>query len=232
MMTPGPDSIPPLELEEVTEESSPALRYRGPEVLRLTIDLGQGRAAEVSVHEADDPAEVAADFCRRNGLGEKLRRALEKNIEANLEELNQERRVERYTDRSGNNEVDNYGELLYYRGLKMRENAQIKLQREMQRRALEESKELTFKPAISHSVGRLRSHPEDSLLLKSKVSREALDRKRKETEEMEALECTFVPHINPKSAALVTPKSGDNFTRLYQDARLREVRQERLTKEM
>jgi len=231
MTTPGLDTIPPLELEEVTEESSPALRYRGAEVLRLTIDLGQGRTAEVAVHEADDPAEVAADFCRKQGLGEKLRRALERNIEANLEQLTQERKIER-KDKSANNEVDNYGELLYYRGLRMRENSQLQIQREMQRRAHEESKELTFRPSISRSVGRLHRNPEDILLQQSKASKEALERKRQEAEQQETLECTFVPHINPKSASLVPRQTGDNFTRLYQDAKLRAVRKERLTKEV
>jgi hypothetical protein len=232
MTTPVLDPIPPLELDRVTEESSPALRYRGPEVLRLTIDLGQGRSAEVAVHETDDPADVAADFCRRQGLGEKLRRALERNIEANLEQLVQERQTERKADKSGNNEVDNYGELLYYRGLRLRENAQLQVQREMQRRAVEESKELTFRPTISRSVGRIRRNPEDILLHQSKVSKEALERKRQEAEQQETLECTFVPHINPKSASLVPRQTGDKFNRLYQDAKLRTMRKERLTKEV
>lgn len=43
------------------------------EILIMDIELGEGRTAELVVHEDDDPAELALSFCIEHGLDLQVR---------------------------------------------------------------------------------------------------------------------------------------------------------------
>ena len=97
----------------------------------------------------------------------------------------------------------NYGEYLYLRGMKKKE--ELKKNSELKAHAIDDSElpELTFSPAInkqsSYISPRPAEHPEDTLYRKGKEYQERLE-KLKESQDKEALkECKFTPKINKKS---------------------------------
>lgn len=56
----------------------------GPLVLRMTVEIGDGRTDEVRVRQGDTPDDLAATFCSLHGLGEKARALLTNHIASNL----------------------------------------------------------------------------------------------------------------------------------------------------
>ena len=94
----------------------------------------------------------------------------------------------------------NYGEYLYARGLKKKEEQKKTAESIQQARNDSELPELTFKPSIN-KLSNLASpkssdKPEEVLLKKAKEYQEKLDKLKEEKEEKEMKECKFTPKIN------------------------------------
>lgn len=93
----------PIEDDEYQDEdildqlglSSPQAQDYGPmpsqmqdaEILIMSVDLGDGRTGQITVHENDDPEELAVEFCVKFGLSEELVLPLTEQIEENVAEL-------------------------------------------------------------------------------------------------------------------------------------------------
>mmetsp|Transcript_19598 Transcript_19598/g.36016 ORF Transcript_19598/g.36016 Transcript_19598/m.36016 type:complete len:600 (+) Transcript_19598:34-1833(+) len=55
----------------------------GPEVLIMTVEIGDGRQDTLTVRELDDPSALAADFAAKHGLNKTLEKTLEQLIKQN-----------------------------------------------------------------------------------------------------------------------------------------------------
>jgi len=60
---------------------------KGQEILIMNIDIGDGRFGQITVHEEDEPEDLAEDFCQRHGLDMQLRQALVLQIEQHIDSL-------------------------------------------------------------------------------------------------------------------------------------------------
>lgn len=60
---------------------------KGAEILIMSVDLGDGRTGQITVHENDDPEYLAREFCVKFRLSEELVRPLTEQIEENVAEL-------------------------------------------------------------------------------------------------------------------------------------------------
>ena len=60
---------------------------KGAEILIMSVDLGDGRTGQITVHENDDPESLAREFCVEFRLSEDLVRPLTEQIEENVAEL-------------------------------------------------------------------------------------------------------------------------------------------------
>ena len=58
----------------------PIFKIEKKAVIVMKVDLGEGRRDEIHLHEGDDPAKVALDFCYKNQLEAKVIEPLTKNI--------------------------------------------------------------------------------------------------------------------------------------------------------
>ena len=87
----------------LTEEE---LRDPGREILVMNVDLGNGHRDKLVVHEQDVPEALAAEFCRKHGLGERLVQALAVNIRGNLDQLDDEERGEEHRTEQDRAEED------------------------------------------------------------------------------------------------------------------------------
>ena len=203
---------------------------RGRVVLVMTVELGEGRSDTITVHEHDEPTDLAHAFGQRHSLNTRLTQALTKTIEANIEELVSEIDTGSVQEPSGSN----IGEILYYKGKKMQESTKERALELMQKREIEEKRELTFHPQILTKTGKQRSsNPEDDLLSRSRQTREALELKKQEILQLETAECTFTPKINLVSQRLAGSKSSSQkFEELYREARERKNRREITSEEV
>lgn len=97
----------------------------------------------------------------------------------------------------------NYGEYLYLRGLKKKEELNKNAELKIQAIADAELPELTFSPAINKQSSfmspRAAEHPEDILYRKAKEYQERMELLKKEQEKETLKECKFKPEINKKS---------------------------------
>jgi hypothetical protein len=60
---------------------------KGAEILIMSVDLGDGRTGQITVHENDDPEHLAREFCVKFRLSEELVQPLTEQIEENVAEL-------------------------------------------------------------------------------------------------------------------------------------------------
>lgn len=67
--------------------SSAAAVKSEPLLLRMTVDIGDGRTGEVKVRRGDGADELAAAFCKTHGLGERARLLLTEHITSNLADV-------------------------------------------------------------------------------------------------------------------------------------------------
>lgn len=72
-----------------------------PVILIITIDLGEGKKANINIKEDDDPNDLAYDFVIKNNLGLNIVNILAENIRSNLTALENEREEEEIK-RNGN----------------------------------------------------------------------------------------------------------------------------------
>lgn len=111
----------------------------------------------------------------------------------------------------------NYGEYLYLRGLKKKEELKKNAELKSQAFADAELPELTFSPAINKQSSfmspRAAEHPEDILYRKGKEYQERMEMLKKEQEKETLKECKFKPEINKKSKK--QKRSGDICENLH-----------------
>lgn len=198
---------------------------RGRVVLVMTVEISEGQNHTLTVHEHDEPADLAREFARKHGLQQRYCVALTKTIQRNLEDLVSE--LESQVSEGGN-----IGEVLYQKGRKMRESTKERALEQQQKRQLEEQKELTFHPVII-TKGRPRlSNPEFDLLTRSKQAKEMLELKKQEIIQKQTAECTFAPRINDVSKRLAgSMSSSQKCEELYREAKERKNRKEVITEE-
>lgn len=198
---------------------------RGRVVLVMTVELGEGQSDTLTVHEHDEPQDLAREFGRKHALQQRICAALTKTIERNLEELVSELE-------SQMSEGSNIGEVLYQKGQKMKESMKERVLQQQQRRDLEEQKELTFHPVIIAKGRPHHSNPENDLLARSKQAKETMELKKQELLQQQTAQCTFVPKINEVSKRLASSKStSQKCEELYREAKERKVRKEVNTEE-
>lgn len=65
----------------------PPVQSQGAEILIMSVDLGDGRTGQITVHENDDPEDLARDFCFRYHLSDELIQPLITQIEENVADL-------------------------------------------------------------------------------------------------------------------------------------------------
>ena len=223
----------------------------GREILVMTVDLGQGRKDKLIVHENEKPEDLAASFCRRYNLSERLCGALTANIRANLEEVKDEEEQRGNSTEEADNKPSesgvgkfspapggNVGERLYVKGMQMKGAADLQMLRARHQQEETVQKQLTFAPKISRGPQQSRS-TDDLARPQSPATTRELELKRREQLLQQASECTFSPAVNPKyppprSEEIERKKSRegpDRFETLYRHAEVRKAKAEHETEE-
>ena len=214
--------------------------FRGDQILVLTVNLGGGRKVNINVFEFDEAFELASKFAKELNLKPEVERALENHIQKKIDEYyieqEQEKVLAEYKPQMSqvnetpeNNKKVNFGHVLYEKCMKDQEKAQM--QRHMLKLKLEEekSKDLTFKPHIKPK--KLKSSQScTSIKNWQKKRQEEIDKLRGEVMAQQQKECTFKPETNSNSSRIQSRKfnNKDKFTQLYEDARIRKLKQEKV----
>lgn len=192
------------------------------EILRVTVELPDGKKAQVAVHDNESLDTLVSDFGKKHDLGPKARAALTEQIEKTLQILYPDplsRLPESIENESIKFEIPNKGHELYMKGVKMREKVKQKTEAIKNEYVAKEMKSTTFRPS-TNSPGRRPKPPEQLLLEKGKKTLESLEKKRTERDKKALDPCTFSPEIN-KNAEHVKKsprKSPERFVNLYKDA--------------
>jgi hypothetical protein len=216
---------------------------RGQEILVMTVNITETRKDKIIVHEFDQPELLAKDFVYKYNLNPKLVDVLASEIIFNINDLRPVPALPKSSpiefhgksELSEGQNVGNYGEKLYMKGLKRierTEHAKLVLKNQIHE---ENDKELTFKPKINPVseliAQRMANRSQDSV--RRKESAIAKFQLEKNAEELDA--CTFAPKINPNSSKILQNKyrSGSSrFVELYEDSYVRKVKQEHLEKQV
>ena len=66
-------------------------KYHRKELLVMTIEIGNGRQETIHIHENDDPANLAKEFCMLHGLSSSIVVPLAQNIHHNIEQVYKDR---------------------------------------------------------------------------------------------------------------------------------------------
>ena len=129
----------------------------------------------------------------------------------------------------------NYGEWLYIRGLKMKENIQKKGQEFKEKKEREEQNHYNFKPQINKLSSTLSERyfekTEDMLLRKHQDYKDQLDQRRKQALEDELKECSFVPKLSIKGNLSKEDSRKSVHQELFLDAEKRKERLMNLSEE-
>ena len=86
--------IPEEQSHRTYSESSTSVtkdKYHRKELLVMTIEIGNGRQETIHIHEDDDPAELAKEFCILHGLNPSIVVPLAQNIHHNIEQVYNDR---------------------------------------------------------------------------------------------------------------------------------------------
>ncbi|CDW91726.1 UNKNOWN [Stylonychia lemnae] len=135
----------------------------------------------------------------------------------------------------------NYGERLYQKGIKRKEEIERHIREAKNHQEQEEQEQFTYQPQINN-ISRSLPRNEDNLLKYGQQTRERIEQKRTELLLQEQSECLFRPMITKKSAKLLSERynnngesltrnghgSKDKFSNLYEDARRRKERQDKI----
>ena len=216
---------------------------RGQEILIMSVDISDTKKDKIIVHEYDSPEILARDFIQKYNLNPQIIDGLAKEIYYNISDLlkapqniysqpaYQENILSQFklSDSSEGNNSENYGEKLYFKGLKKLEKNQNMKQALKMRIEQEENRELTFKPKInpvSNVIAqRMANRSQDSIRKKESIIAKCQTEKKEE----EQSACTFAPRINPNSNKMLEHKkrsSSNRFIELYEEANTRKQRQE------
>ena len=160
---------------------------RGQEILIMSVDISDTKKDKIIVHEYDSPEILARDFIQKYNLNPQIIDGLAKEIYYNISDLlkapqniysqpaYQENILSQFklSDSSEGNNSENYGEKLYFKGLKKLEKNQNMKQALKMRIEQEENRELTFKPKInpvSNVIAqRMANRSQDSIRKKESI---------------------------------------------------------------
>lgn len=220
-----------------------------PKVLKLLIDISEDVQATILVHQNDDPAELAESFLSEHSLDPSLKANLVKLIKSQQKNLkipssgtDQKSSAKSLNSKSSSlsalterilkhsyrysessriaSKKFNYGQLLYEKGLELKEN-----QRQNSEKRLQEkenlSKSHSFRPVISKNSEEIAKSAERQTRIKR--NQELFEKLKMNKEEKEMKECYFTPMISQRS----NKHSRKNiFNELYEDAREKRKRSE------
>lgn len=194
------------------------MAYRkGYEILCITVDIGGGKLDKISVYENDEPNIVAREFATKHRLSQKLEQALAKNILDLLKDINKEQLClsNSFSTRNDQSLLDckNYGEKLYAKGLRHKE--QIEANKQLLKMQIEKSisESASFHPTLNETSKKLA---------KNSQYRSVTDI-RNYTNTYKEPEYSFAPKLNEKSQKLVKNKP-NRINELYEDAKLKKQR--------
>ena len=211
-------------IENESFSDSLTFEAQNPEILILSLDLGDGRRKKLVLHENDNPDLLAIEFCQQNFLGPRAKLAICEEIDKHLfpnytkeETDSQYKNLLRSTSLK-TQKKRNIGHELYIKGVKMKEKTKIHSKKIIESRIAEEMKNFTFSPETNSPIRRTKP-PEDILLEKGKEKNEKLHIKRSAKELQLLSNCTFSPEINKNSAKMIkNERSPNRHIFLYHDA--------------
>lgn len=211
------------------------------EILIMTIDMANMGKAKLVVHDEDEPEQLAHEFAKKFKLDQKFEKRLSAQILKQIAKLVEDntkvpivvgkatetvkplyKRIQSMNDlKKTTNE--NFGEMLYSRGLQFKEDIESEIQRKRIETRDIDQKHLTFKPKINQSHLGTRKNSgnlEESFLTKEKERLLKLEHEKAVKYTQELKECTFRPELN-KNSQIITksrPNSADKFKILHDEA--------------
>jgi len=143
------------------------------------------------------------------------------------------------SERGSNTKSNNYGEVLYQRGMRRKEEMKKVIQRARSQQDQNELAEFSFKPQINEVSKRMTrrdgERTEDFLIKYGKAVKEKIDSQRIESLRRETEGVSFKPSVSRVSEKIVKQKQASQslshskfakFDSLYQDAQRRQERQD------
>ncbi|OMJ71733.1 hypothetical protein SteCoe_29977 [Stentor coeruleus] len=193
-------------------------------ILILNVKISSTRSEDMHIYENDEPEEVAEQFCHKFSLPKEVKPILIKSIEDNLdifidEELGNtttnlsstvthtknQNFKQNYHKRSESGR--NYGELLYTKGLIMKQKVEHMIQAQRQNMLEIEMKNSTFTPKIT------------PYNIKTRNTSSGYSRKRSQILIDEINVCTFQPKINKyRGRGKENTENIDKCVKLYKEA--------------
>jgi hypothetical protein len=139
---------------------------------------------------------------------------------------------------SSNKPLLNYGERLYQKGIKRKEEKDRSLRRQQYENEKSQRDQFSFAPQIN-PVSRMlvrptHEKPEDALIKFARAKEDRMEQLRHEQFQNEQQECSFRPEISKKSEVMMNKEAELNsiyrnkFSNLYEDARRRKDRQDQI----
>jgi hypothetical protein len=222
-------------IEHFPESHDMTQTIRGKKILVMSVDIGDGRTGKIEVYEADEPEDLASEFCAVYDLNSKVRSALARQIEDNIELLVNEVLGHRPRTYDHQPQINERSRVLAYH--KTKENVYARLYRQIPKHTASQSPE---KPQP-----RARSPPKtikaisigDRLYYKGLKMKEASAQAKAEfvqqRQAKEDLDLTFTPSFCSRSRSLLKYTPPDQSYRDRSESREEKVRslKERLEKE-
>ncbi|OMJ71638.1 hypothetical protein SteCoe_30105 [Stentor coeruleus] len=213
-----------------------------PRILVITIDISDQLKGNIIVHEKDSPNKLSKDFLQKYNLDTTMKKPLIQIIKAHQVKYQQQKKSllskilsqGNFDIKTSSNILTdphkgtlqsssllknsytstklNYGQLLYEKGQKMKENKRAISETRIQEHEKNSKKDLTFHPKICRNSIEIIKNSER----KSLKNYENIVKLHTAKEEKEMKECYFIPQISERSSRM---SEGKNiFDSLYKDA--------------
>jgi len=130
----------------------------------------------------------------------------------------------------GDPPILNYGERLYQKGIKRKEDLERHIREAKTMKDEREKQRFTFQPQINQASKHIM-RSETQLLKYGEQVREKIEQKRTEILLQEQIACKFRPNINQNSTKMLSARGYERqnkFSTLYEDAKLRKERQDKI----
>jgi hypothetical protein len=203
-------------------------------ILILNIKIDKDHTDDLTVHENDEPEEIAEKFCAKHSLPRATKLILIKHIEDNLDAfieeevsttnisslLNTQPKLFNAPEtHKRSSSAKNYGEVLYNKGILMKQKVKHMIQLQKQNLLEKEMQETTFTPKIHQYNKKNRN-----------VSFEY--QKRQNSKNLEDQNLTFKPKINKIKRKEGQPQiKTDKCIELYKKAKeIKEKKEEKVKK--
>lgn len=214
-------------IEHFQDSSDLSLSLRGKKVLVMSVDIGDGRVGKIEVHEADEPEDLAAEFCTRYDLNSRVCSALARQIEDNIEMLVQD--VLEHKPSSINDhrpQINERSRMLAFH--KTRENVYDRLYRQLPKRTASQSPEKPQTAVRSPSKKSRLIGIGDRLYYKGLKMKETTAQAKAEflqqRQAQEDIGLTFAPSITMRSRSLLKYVPPDQSYRDRSESREDKVR--------